>query len=94
MVDNMVQIGEVCTVLTVSGEFVGKLALRDSTTIILDDPRMLIQNQDGNMGFAHGVCVTGVKDPKQVEFLSVVFLTRTNDDIEKAYRSAVSGIIL
>jgi hypothetical protein len=84
--------GDIVTVLTVAGEFIGKLAHKDGDSVTLDDPRMLIHNEQG-MGFAHGVCVTGEREPKSVEFMGVVLITPTADEVAKAWRQATSGII-
>lgn len=85
----------IVTVLTNVGEFVGKLKSEDSSKVVLEDPRMLIHAEQG-MGFAHGVCVTGETNPKEVSFYQggIVFVTKTNEDIEKAYRQAVSGLLI
>jgi len=85
--------GDVVAVVSVAGEYVGKYEASEGGTITLTDPRMLVQNQQG-MGFASGICVTGEMNPKQVTFAQYVFVTPVNDDIEKAYRSAVSGLVL
>lgn len=85
--------GDVVSVITLAGEFVGKYNTGGGGTITLEDPRMLIQNEQG-MGFAAGICVTGERDPKEVTFASYVFVTPTNEDIEKAYRQATSGLII
>jgi hypothetical protein len=85
--------GDVVTVLTVSGEYVGKFREFGGDTVTIDDPRMLVQTQDG-MGFAAGICVTGKRDPNEVTFNQYVLVTETNEDIEKAYRGAVSGLVL
>jgi len=87
--------GEVVTIVTMAGEFVGKMNDQNDTKVVLDDPRMLIQTQEG-MGFAQGVCVTGKADPDQVSFYvgGIVLLAETNDEIVKAYRQATSGLIL
>ena len=84
--------GDVVTVLTVAGEFVGKLKGRDGDSVSLEDPRMLVHNQQG-MGFARGVCVTGEENPTQVEFMGVVFVVKTNSEVESAWRQATSGLI-
>jgi hypothetical protein len=84
---------DVVTVLTVSGEYIGKLDTFEGGTVSIKDPRMLIQTQEG-MGFAAGICVTGKRDPSEVTFNQFVFVTETNEDIEKAYRGAVSGLVL
>jgi len=85
--------GDVVAVVTIAGEFVGKYRTLKDGNIILDDPRMLIQNEQG-MGFAAGICVTGKMNPDKVTFQQYVFVTAVNNDIEKAYRSAVSGLVL
>ena len=85
--------GDVVSVVSMAGEFVGKFENSGGGTISLDDPRMLIQTQQG-MGFARGICVTGEEDPTTVTFAFYVFVTPTNKNIEKAYRQATSGIIL
>jgi hypothetical protein len=87
--------GDVVSLVTLTGEFVGKYEDRSPTGVMIKDPRMLVHGEQG-MGFAHGVCATGQKDVKEVEFFSggIVFMTPSNADIEKAYRQAVSGLIL
>jgi hypothetical protein len=84
---------EVVSVVALSGEYVGKLKSAEGTTITLEDPRMLVHNEQG-MGFAHGIAVTGNAEPKEVTFQNYVFAVKTNDEVEKAYRSATSGLIL
>ncbi len=84
---------DVVAVVTVAGEYVGKYDMSGAGTITLTDPRMLVQTQNG-MGFAAGICVTGKSDPDEVTFAQYVFVTPVNLDIEKAYRSAVSGLVL
>jgi hypothetical protein len=84
--------GDVVAVVTIAGEYVGKYDGGEETITLLD-PRMLIQ-QGQQMGFAQGICVTGKANPDEVTFAQYVFVTPVNDDIEKAYRSAVSGLVL
>jgi hypothetical protein len=85
--------GDVVTVVSMAGEYVGKLNTSGGGSITLDEPRMLVQTQQG-MGFAQGICVTGDADPKEVTFAQYVFVTPTNIEIEKAYRQATSGLVL
>ena len=86
--------GDVLAVVTVAGEFVGKYNDdKNNGNMTLDDPRMLVQNQQG-MGFAQGICVTGEMNPTQVTFNDYVFVTPVNSDIEKAYRQATSGLVI
>jgi len=87
--------GTVVSLVTLTGEFVGKFSDESPSGIKVEDPRMLVHGEQG-MGFAHGVCATGKMNPKEVLFYNggLVFMTESNDDIEKAYRQATSGIII
>ena len=57
---------DVVSVITLAGEFVGKLVELDGSSIELADPRMVVQGPEGNMGFAKGICVTGCVDHTSV----------------------------
>ena len=83
--------GEVVSVVTMSGEYVGKLKSLEPLT--LEDPRMIIQTGDGKMGFAKGIAVTGVIDPKEQIFNQYVFVAKTNDEVSEGHATAVSGIV-
>ena len=85
--------GDIVSVVTMSGEYVGKLEEHTDDFVSLADPRMLVMNQEG-MGFAHGLCVTGEKDPKEVKFKNYVLCTLTNQQVSDAWRAAVTGIVL
>jgi hypothetical protein len=86
--------GDVVSVVSIAGEYVGKYNTKSASgAITLDDPRMLVQQGEG-MGFAAGICVTGKMNPDEVTFAQYVFVTPVNDDIEKAYRQATSGLVL
>ena len=85
--------GEIVTVLTVAGEFVGKLAgTEDGVKLI--DPRMVVQGPEGNMGFARGICQTGIENPTEVLLTNPVMVTDTNEMVENAWREATSGIAI
>lgn len=87
--------GDVVSVVTPAGEFIGKLAEQTDSRIKLTDPRMLIHAGEG-MGFARGIAISGCENPTEVEFFAsgVVFMTPSNDDVHKAYRKMTSGIII
>jgi hypothetical protein len=86
--------GDVISVVTLSGEYIGKLnETHDDGGLTLDDPRMLIAGDEG-VGFARGICMTGIENVNTVRFKDYVYFTPTNLGFEKAYRKAVSGIIL
>ena len=57
--------GDIVTVMTISGEFVGKIQ-SDDNLLVLDDPRLVVQGPEGQMGFARGICQTGVENPTKV----------------------------
>ena len=85
--------GEIVTVVTVAGEFVGKLAgTEDGVKLI--DPRMVVQGPEGNMGFARGICQTGIENPTEVLLTNPVMVTDTNEMVENAWREATSGIAI
>lgn len=84
---------DVVTVVAMSGEYVGKLKDTGAGVITLEDPRMLIHNEQG-MGFANGIAVTGKNNPTEVTFHTYVFATPTNEEVEKAYRQSTSGLVL
>jgi len=85
--------GDIVTVMTISGEFVGKIQ-SDDDLLVLDDPRLVVQGPEGQMGFARGICQTGVENPTEIKFDSYIFVSPSNDDVQAAYRKATSGIEL
>lgn len=86
--------GDIVTVIANNGmEYVGKLKEETATGVVIEDPRMIVANEQG-MGFANGIAMTGVKDPKTVVFRQVIFLTPTNEEVQSAWRQATSGIML
>jgi len=83
---------DVVSVVATSGEYVGKLKKFDEKGVVLSDPRMLIAANEG-VGFAKGVCMTGQTDVSEVLFRNYVYCTPTNEEFEKAWREATSGIV-
>jgi len=88
--------GDLVTVLTNAGEFVGRLDKNDDTGVHLDNPKMIVNTPEGKMGFARGVCMTGEENAKSAIFRAggVVMVTKSNPDINKAYTEIVSGLKL
>ena len=86
---------DVITVITVAGEYVGKYVDESPATLHMADPKMLVSGEQG-IGFGTGICVTGEDSPKSVSFYTggIVFVTKTNDIVTKAYHEANSGLIL
>lgn len=89
----MMNKNDVVTVIAVSGEYVGKFDRIEDGVLYLSDPRMLIAGDQG-IGFARGICMTSVENPSSMAFQQYVYVTLTNEEFEKAYRQATSGIIL
>lgn len=85
-------VGDMVTVVTLSGEYVGELTVIDDVKVGLKNPRMIVQSQQG-MGFARGIAVTGAENPTDVEFRSVVFITEPNEDIVNAWKEATGAIV-
>tara|TARA_B100001564_G_scaffold308811_1_gene279501 strand:+ start:514 stop:810 length:297 start_codon:yes stop_codon:yes gene_type:complete len=86
--------GEIVTVVTLSGEYVGRLKDFNNGWVTVSSPRMILQNPENNsMGFARGIAVTGVENPDEVTFQSVVFVTPTNDRVSEAWSEATSQIV-
>lgn len=84
---------DVVSVIAVSGEYIGKFDKIEDGVLYLKDPRMLVVGDNG-VGFARGICMTGVENPPVMAFQQYVYVTATNTDFSKAYTKAVSGIIL
>ena len=85
--------GDIVSVITMSGEYIGKLVSNRHDCVELADPRIIVNTPEGKMGFAKGICVTGCVNPTSVSIQNYVFMTETNDDIVTAYNTAVSGIV-
>ena len=85
---------DIVTVVAASGEYVGRMLKFDETGIALENPRMITYTEDGQMGFAAGIAMTGNPDPKEVTILSVIFVTECNHEIVKAWHQATSGLIV
>lgn len=86
---------DVVSIVTLTGEFVGKFSEETIDHYVIDDPRLLTQTQQG-AAFIPAVCMTGIQEPNQVRFNKslVVFIIETADEVQKEYRKVTSGIIL
>jgi hypothetical protein len=84
---------DVVSVITLAGEFVGKFVEFVDGNVSLEDPRMIVQGPDGQMGFAKGICSTGQQEPNSV-VMQAVFVTPTDKDVEKGYREFTGAIQL
>jgi hypothetical protein len=86
--------GAIVSLVTLSGEFLGKWVKEENGNITLDNPRMLVNTPDGKVGFARGVCMTGTENTKEAMFYAggVVLATETNPEFSAAYTEAVTGL--
>ena len=88
-------VGDIVTVVTISGEYVGKLVSMDDGYVELKDPRMILSNPaDGSMGFAKGIAATGIENPTSATFQQVVMVVPTNSKVAEAHLTATSGLVL
>ena len=87
--------GDVVSVITNAGEYVGKFKDEGDSTFTVTKPRMLISGEQG-VGFARGICVTGKEDAESLTFqkTGIVFTTATSDVVEKAFIEATTSIQL
>jgi hypothetical protein len=85
---------DIVTLVTFAGEFVGKFVSKENGLIELDDPRMVVQGPEGQMGFARGICQTGEENPTNAVFESCVFVTPSNKQVTDAYREHTSGLVI
>jgi hypothetical protein len=86
------KVGDIITVVALSGEYVGEVSSLDK--LVINKPRMILQSQDGKMGFAKGVAVTGEENPETMMFDSYVFATMTNENIANAWKEATGKIVV
>ena len=88
------QAGDIVSIITVSGEYVGEVTeFLSDNSIRLSNPRMILSDGKGQMGFAKGICVSGVENPEEQIFMSYVFIAETNDKVATAWKEATSQII-
>ena len=86
---------DVVTVMTSIGEYIGKyVESKGDSSVTVNDPRLIVNTPEGDIGFGRGVCMSAKENPDQVIFQDVLFVVKTNDSFEKAYIEAVSGLIV
>jgi hypothetical protein len=86
---------DVVSIVTLTGEFVGKYMDENTDQYIIADPRLLTQTQEG-VAFIPAVCMTGIQQPDEVKFnkSAVAFVIKTAFEVEKEYRRVTSGLIV
>jgi hypothetical protein len=88
-------IGEIVSVVTSAGEIVGRLKHDNDKDITITNPRS-IMIADGGAGFAPSLSMAGERDPKEVTInrSHVVFMTKTNDTVNKVWIQQTSGLVI
>lgn len=83
---------DIVTVVASSGEYVGKL--KSVTPLTLINPKMIIRNpENGEMGFARGIAVTGEENAKEATFNQYTFVVPTNEPVANAFQDATGELI-
>ena len=80
--------------MTGVGEYIARLDRIDAGSIDVQNPRLIVRGEDGQIGFGRGVCMSAVENPKTLTFTDVIFVVPTNESFEKAWIEATSGIIV
>jgi len=86
--------GDIITVLTLTGEIVGKLKSETDTKIILEDPRLIVQSPESKeFGYAKGITISGVENPKEVEIRNWILVVEPDKRFYEAYQKAAVGLV-
>lgn len=86
---------EIVSVLTPTGDVVGRLKECTEDYVLLSDPRAFIQTNEG-AGFAPSISPTCQTEPKSAKFplCGLICVVKTQEDIAKGWMQQTSGIIL
>lgn len=87
--------GSVVSVVTVAGEYIGKLKEQDGEFVVLEDPHTISPNGQ-SIGFLPAVCMTGKQKPSEVKLNKslVLLVIESQEEVVREYRSATSGLVL
>lgn len=85
------QKGDIVTVITFNGEFVGRI--KNLEPLTLENPRMIIGTEDGKIGFAKGLAASGETDPRELIINSYTFMTPTNEIVEEGWTTQTQTIV-
>jgi len=78
---------ELVTVVTLAGEMVGKIISKTDTCLTLENPRMLIKNENAKeFGFIKGIAISGIAHPDVVEVHQWILICRTDPVFIDAYK--------
>lgn len=91
-----VEKGNIYTVVTVAGEYIGRLEFVDRSVVRILTPLLLMADPNGSQQFIPTISMTGINDPKFVDFnaTAVISITETHEAYQKEYVKATSGLII
>ena len=92
---NSVKVNDIVTLVTHTGEIVGRLTAVEGDALTLADPRLFVSQAEGS-GLAPGICMTGEMNPKSADFFvgSVVAVLPTASELQSAWQQATSGLVI
>ena len=86
------KVNDIVTIVAQSGEYVGKV--KELSPLTITNPRMIIRNpENGEMGFARGIALTGEENPTEVLFNEYIFAVPTNQNVKNAFQEATGELI-
>ena len=83
---------DIVTVVTPTGEYIGKLENQNGDKITLSKPMTVIASQQG-LEFAPVLAMTGKPNLPSVTLWNVVLVTETDDEISDRYKQHVGALI-
>ena len=83
---------DIVTVITPTGEYIGKLEHQNGDKITLSKPMIVMATQQG-MDFAPILAMSGKKNPSSVTLWNVVLVTETDDEVSNRYKNHVGALI-
>lgn len=86
--------GDIVTVMTSIGEYVCRLKKIDESGVHVTDPRLIVKSPDGQIGFGRGVCMSAVQNTPELTYKDCIFVAPANEDFQKSYIEATSGLVL
>lgn len=86
---------DVVSVVTLAGEIIGKFQSESTTELVINDPRLLSQNEQG-LVLIPALCMTGKPELAEVTLSrnSVILMCQTVEEVEREYRANTSGIVI
>lgn len=80
---------ELVSVVTLAGELVGKIISKSEKSLVLENPRMLVRNEQSQFGFVKGITISGIPFPKRAEIHNWILLTEPDPVFVEAYEKVL-----